>query len=154
MAKRVADHSQIAGHLTITRIRADGSREVLGPFPNKVVSSSGHGRNLLLRRLAGDETYGIALTSAALGTNATAAADGDTNLNTPTETGLGITQSAVTNDELVVDVFCADGDIANATYREFGLFIGSQLFCRVVISDYAKASGEDTLFTYTLNATG
>lgn len=148
---RHKEGASVGGFLTITKFRDGKEVWKSEPMPNKVVSSSGHGRNLIVRKLAGDNTYGIEIDSASLGTSNTAAADAQTDLVTPTVTGVPITNKTALDDDLTVDVFIADGNLANATYQEFGLKIGSQLFCRVVISpSYTKASGEDTLFTYSL----
>ena len=145
----------VSGVLCITKFRGSQQKWLSNPQPNKVVSSSGYGRNLLARVLAGDATYPPEITSASLGTGNLAAADGDTNLQTPVATGLTITNMTVTNDQLQVDVFVPDGSLPNGTYKEFGLFCGGRLFCRIIISpSYTKGSGEDTLFSYQLTLTG
>lgn len=155
MEKSLIDESRVAGFLTITRLRDGQAVEKLGPFPNKVVSSSGHGRNIIARQLAGDTTYGIEIDSAAVGDSATAAADGNTDLGNSLVSSIDITKFTVTNNVLQVDVFVADGNLADDTYQEFGLFCGAQLFARIIIDPaYTKASGEDTLFTYTLTISG
>jgi hypothetical protein len=151
----LADDARIGGTLAIKTFK-DGQvvREV-GPFPNKFVSSSGYGRNLVLRAMAGEVTYPIAINSAAVGTGATAAADADTGLVTSVASGLSITNMTVTNNQLVVDVFVPDASLPNGTYKEFGLFATLRLLARILISpNYTKASGEDTLFTYSLTLTG
>lgn len=125
------------------------------PLPNKVVSSSGHGRNIIARQLGADTTYPIAINSAAVGSGTNAPADADTGLQTSVVSGISITNMTVNNNILTVDVFVADGTLTNGTYREFGLFCSGQLFARILISPaYTKASGEDTLFTYALTITG
>ena len=126
------------------------------PMKNKVVSGSGgYGRNLVLRRLCGDTTYGFAIDSAAIGSGSTAPVDSDTGLETPVLSSITISNTGVANDVATIDVFISDGSLANGTYREFGFFIGAQLFSRILISPvYTKASGEDTTFTYTLTSTG
>lgn len=143
----------VAGYLTITRIR-DGKREVVGRFPNKVVMSSGYGRNLLARQLVGDATYPINIDSAAIGDDNTAAADAQTNLLNPLVTGIPLTNATAVDDVVTIDVFVADANLPDDTYKEFGLFCNGRLFARVVITpDYTKAAGEDTLFTYELTLT-
>jgi hypothetical protein len=149
------DSFHIAGNLTVKTFKAGALLRQVGPFPNKVVTSSGYGRNLILRQMAGDITYPIELDSASLGTNSTAAADADTDLNTPTVTAIPLTNMTVVNNVLTVDVFVADGNLANGTYAEFGLFANLRLISRIIISpSYTKATGEDTLFTYELTLTG
>ena len=119
------------------------------------MSSTGYGRNLILRWMAGEATYPIVINSASLGTGTTAAADGDTNLQTPTVTGIAITDMAVVNNVLTVSVFVPDGDLPNGTYAEFGLLATLRLLIRILISpSYTKATGEDTLFSYSLTFSG
>lgn len=142
---------RVAGVLTIKTYRQGELVRELGPIPNRVVSSDGYGRNLLIRQLGGDTTYPLEIDSAALGDGNTAAADGDTGLGNSLVSGISITDKTITNNQLQVDVFVADGTLANDTYEEFGLFCGGRLFSRIIISPaYTKASGEDTLLTYTL----
>ena len=155
--KRLKVNSDVraAGALTITSFVGGKEVRKTAPMPNKVVSSSGYGRNLITRALSNDATYPLAITSAALGTGNTAAADGDTDLQTPTVTGLSITNATATSNILQIDVFVADASLANGTYKEFGLFCSGRLFARVLISpNYTKTTGEDTLFSYTLTISG
>lgn len=127
----------------------------IGPFHNKVVTSSGYGRNLILRALAGDATYPVEIDTAAVGDNNTAAADGNTALGNSLVSAIPITNASVSNNVLTIDVFASDATLPNDTYEEFGLFSNLRLMSRVIISPaYTKASGEDTLFTYTLTMTG
>lgn len=143
------------GELTITRMKDGEVIEKVGPFKNKVVTSSGYGRNIVLRQLAGDTTYAIEIDSARVGDGTTAAADGDTNLENVLVSGLSISNFGVSNNILTVDVFVAAGTLPDDTYSEFGLFCNGRLFARIIISpSYTKATGEDTLFSYTLTATG
>lgn len=128
----------------------------LGPFKNKVVTSTGYGRNLILRALVGDTTLPAVITTCSVGTGTTAPADSDIGLITPTVTGLPITNYSVSNNVASVDFFIADALLANGTYKEFGLFTATpRLISRLLITpNYTKAAGQDTLFSYTLTATG
>jgi hypothetical protein len=150
------DDNLVKGYLTIKTFRGGELVRQSERLPNKVVSGAGgYGRNLIARQLAGDVTYSIEIDSAALGSNSTAPADSDTGLNTAVLSDIPITNMTVTNNVLAVDVFVADGNLTNGTYREFGLFCNGRLFARIIISpDYTKASGEDTLFTYELTLAG
>lgn len=149
------DNIHLGGVLRIKTLKNGEVIRESGPFKNKVVTSAGYGRNLILRWMAGETTYPIVIDSASLGTNSTAAADGDTNLTTPTVTGIAITNMTVVNNVLTIDVFVPDGDLTNGTYAEFGLFLTGRLLSRIIISpSYTKATGEDTLFTYELTFTG
>lgn len=129
---------------------------VAGPFKNKVVSGAGgYGRNLLMRQIAGDTTYPIVINSMSIGSGSTAPADSDTGLATLVTSGIPLTALVVTNDQLQIDVFMADGSLANGTYRELGFFATARLFSRILLSTaYTKASGEDTLFSYTVTLAG
>lgn len=153
---RHSDRAGIRGFLTISKYRDGELVWQSEPLPNKVVAGSGgYGRNIIARQLAGDTTYAIEIDSAAVGDGVVAPADSDTALGNSLVSGLAITNMTVTNDDLQVDVFVADANLANDTYGEFGLFCNGRLFARILISPtYTKASGEDTLFTYTLSLTG
>lgn len=90
-----------------------------------------------------------------LGDDNTAAADGNTALGNSLVSGISITDFTISNNELEIDVFVSDGSLPDDTYEEFGLFCDGRLFARIIITPaYTKASGEDTLFTYTLTLTG
>jgi hypothetical protein len=149
------DNTTVRGSLTISTFR-DGKLIQKSPaYPNKVVTSSGYGRNLIARALAGDSTYSVVIDSAALGDDDTAAADGNTGLGNSLVSGSPISNMSTSSNILNVDVFVADDNLPDDTYEEFGLFCDGRLFARVVISPaYTKVSGEDTLFSYTLTLTG
>lgn len=119
---------------------------------NRIVASDTHGRNLVMRKLIGDNTYGIEIDSAEIGTGNTAPADGDTALVTPVVTGVTISNAVISDvDEITLSIFMSDGTLANGTYKEFALRIGTKLFSRVLISpNYVKSAGEDSVFTYVI----
>jgi hypothetical protein len=149
------DGARAQGYLTIKTFH-DGKliREV-GPFANKVVSSDGYGRNLILRQMVGDDTYPIVFDAVAIGDDDTAAADGDTDLGNPLVTGIPITNMSLANNVLSMDVFVSDADLPDDTYEEFGIYAAGRLMARIIISPaYTKATGEDTIFTYELTLTG
>jgi hypothetical protein len=126
-----------------------------GPFKNKVVSSNGYGRNLILRALAGDATFPVIIDSARLGDYNVAPGDADLMLGGTLVSDIPITNMTVVNNVLTVDVFVADANLPADTYEEMGFFMSGRMLSRILISPaYTKASGEDTLFTYTLTATG
>lgn len=144
------------GKMVITKFKDGKEIWKSKPIFNKVVSSSGgYGRNLVVRRLAGDETYGIEIDSAQIGDGNTAPADSDTALQNALVTGITISNATVDNNEVVFDIFVSDATLPDDTYEEFGLFIAGRLFSRILISPaYTKVTGEDTLFTYTITFTG
>jgi len=143
------------GFLTITKFRDGVQTWQSEPLQNKVVTSTGYGRNLIARALAGDATYPIEIDSASIGDNNTAAADANTALGNSLVSSIPITNMTVSNNVLTVDVFVADANLPNDTYEEFGLFANARMMTRIIISPaYTKGTGEDTLFTYTLTITG
>ncbi len=149
-----SDGTRVAGHLTITTFRNGEVSRAIGTFPNKVVNSSGYGRNLIARQLVGDTTYGIEIDSVSIGDDDTPAADGQTDLLSPLETGIPITNAVAAGGTVTIDVFMTDASLPDDTYEEFGLFCGGRLFARIVIDPaYTKVTGEDTLFSYQLNLT-
>ncbi len=152
---QLKDKAHIGGTLTIKTFRDGQLVRTLGPFHNKVVSSSGYGRNLLIRQLAGDATYPIEIDSMAIGDGTTAPADGDTALGNSLVSGIDITDMTVDNNLLSIDVFVADGNLPDDDYEELGFFCTGRLFSRILLdTTYTKESGEDTLFNYQLTFSG
>lgn len=150
-----SDEFGLIGSLTITKLRDGVPVWRSAPMKNKVVTSDGYGRNLILRWMMDDSTYPIVIDSAAVGDDDTAAADGDTALGNALVSSIPITNKSVSNNIMTIDVFVADGNLADDTYEEFGLFANGRLMSRLVMDPaYTKVSGEDTLFTYTLTMTG
>jgi len=124
-------------------------------MPNKVVTSDGYGRNLLLRQLAGITTFPIVINTLAVGSGTTAPVDANIALQTPLVSNIPITEMIVVNNVLTVKCFVVDANLANGTYAELGLFCSLRLFARILISPtYTKTTGEDTLFTYTSTFAG
>jgi hypothetical protein len=155
MQRESIDTFDIRGELRIKTFKDGKLIRELGPFKNKVVSSDGYGRNMILRWLSGDTTYPIVLNSMAVGTSSTAAADSDTALGASVASGLTITSMTISNNVLTADVFVASADLADGTYAEVGFFATLRMISRIIISPaYTKGTGEDTLFTYTLTLTG
>ncbi|MER0170345.1 MAG: hypothetical protein DU489_07025 [Nitrosomonas sp.] len=149
------DSANIGGFLTIKTFKDGKLIRQSGPFKNKVVSSNGYGRNLILRQMAGDTTYPIEIDSVSVGDGAVAPVDGDTALGNSLVSGINITNMTVVNNVLTIDVFVADGNLPDDTYSEFGLFANGRLISRIIISpSYTKSTGEDTLFTYEMTMTG
>lgn len=149
------EENRLAGVLTIRKFRDGVLVWESEPIPNKIVMSSGYGRNLIVRQLAGDQTYPLTIDSASLGTSNAARADGQTDLVAPTVTGIPITNKTAVDGTLSVDVFVGDANLSNGTYREFGLFCALRMFATIAMtSDYVKAPGDDTLFTYQLTYNG
>lgn len=146
---------KLAGYLTIKKFRDGELVWQSERIRNKVVTSEGYGRNLILRWLAGDAALPIVIDTASLGDDDTAAANGDTDLGNPLVEDIPITNATATDNVLNVDVFVSDANLPDDTYEEFGLFMSGRLLARIIISPaYTKASGEDTLFSYELTLAG
>ena len=122
---------------------------------NLIVSSTGHGRNLVVRQLAGNQTYGMEISSAEIGTGTLTPVDATTDLVTPVVTGVDIGNAVVTDDdEVTLSIFMSDATLPDGTYKEFLLRIGAQAFSAIVISpNYSKSTGEDSVFTYVITLT-
>lgn len=155
---QIHNKTTIKGYLTIKTFKDGELIRESGPIPNKVVSSDTYGRNLILRQLTGDTTYPIVIDSVAFGDDdgtILPIADSNTALGNSLVTGISITDTTITNDELEIDVFVADASLADDDYKEIGFFCNGRLFSRIIISPtYTKATGEDTLFTYTITLSG
>jgi len=121
---------------------------------NRIMLSLNYGVNLFIRHLGGDDTYPLELNFAAIGTGSTAPVDGNTGLETPVLSNIPrATVDFTAVDILTTEWFMTNDELANGTYNEFGLFCNTQIFCRSIISPaHTKASNEDTLVEYIINA--
>lgn len=157
---KIKDKAGFTGKLVIKTYRDGVLVRETKPMYNKIVSGSGgYGRNLVIRQLANDTTYGIAIASAGIGTGTTAPADSDTGLETVVVQDVAVSNRSISNDQVVIDVFMSNAVLTNGSYTEFGLFISTgasrRLFSRVIISPtYTKATGEDSTFSYTISLAG
>lgn len=122
---------------------------------NQIVRNADHGLALLFQHFAGDDTYPLSLDKAAIGTGTTAPTEADTDLETPVLSDIERSTAEPGTGSIVLTYFIADGDLANGTYREFGVFADEQLFARSLFpgSGYVKASDTDTLVEYTITGT-
>lgn len=150
------DTAGFVGSLVIKTYKDGVLVRETAPMKNKIVAGSGgYGRNLVIRQLAGDTTYGIEIDSAAIGDDNTTPADSDTALGNSLVSGISVSNVSVSNDEVVFDFFASNATLPDDEYKEFGMFIGGRLFSRVLISPtYTKATGEDTIFSYTVTLSG
>lgn len=119
---------------------------------NKIMLDTNYGMQLFFQHLGGLDTYPLELSSAAIGTGTTAPTDTDHALETPVLTGIPRATVDIGLDYVLTEWFITDDELANGTYNEFGLYCGTQLFCRSIISPaHSKASNEDTLIQYTIS---
>jgi hypothetical protein len=147
------DEMKIAGVLTIERFK-NGKKIGEEKYHNLVMNgSTGYGKNVILRKLSNDNTYSPYISTMSLGDSTTAATEADTTLGHSLVAGLAITTWQISGASLVMTIFASDANLANGTYKEAGFFTSdSRIFSHIVFtSNYVKATGEDTLFTYTLN---
>jgi len=105
------------------------------------------GRSVLAARLANDTTYTGILNYGALGSSATAPANGDTQLTA--EVFRKVTASASFTDNIAfIDFFYSKTD-TNGTYEEFGTFIdgtgsanSGRIFTHALTGGWVKSSSE------------
>lgn len=120
---------------------------------NLVVSGSGgYGRNLVIRALGNDPTYGLAITSGKIGTGTTAPTNADTDIQTVALSGITVQLAEVSDNVIVVSFFIPSASLSNGTYTEFTVHVGgsSRLFARSLITpSFAKGSNQDTTIEYT-----
>lgn len=145
----------IKGQVRITKYRA-GTQEILWQSPwmdNIVVNSADHGRNIVVQRLVGTNTYSLNITHGEIGTSAGAVSNSDTGLGTPVlRVVTALASIGVALNVAQLQFFMTDTQLPDGTYYEFGTFIdGSsgtatgQMFNHILFSTpYTKTAGEDT----------
>jgi hypothetical protein len=145
----------------IQRAAVEAATEVCFLGGNIVVSSADYGRNLILQKLTGDDTYTLHITHFEVGDGATPVTAADTAM----ESGKArqpLTSSVIDNDEATLNFFFSDAQLPNDDYTEAGTFVDGtaslgtgKLFNHALFgSTYTKATGEDSTFVvvFTLNA--
>jgi hypothetical protein len=147
--------SQAKGKYRFKKYKA-GTKELLYTTPwtkNLVVSSENRGVNIFIKNMQGLFTYNPQITSASIGKGTTPASDSDTDLETPIlEDILVATFEETDLETLTITFFIPDSELDNDTYTEFGMFCGTQLFARSIITpSYVKGSNEDTQCEYVIN---
>ncbi len=149
----IKEQNGIRGRIRIVTTDAKTGK-VLRASPwssNLVMSGTNTGKDLILDRLNGDDTYSLNITHADIGTGTASPATSDTALQAAVARAAKVTGSVFGN-VLSMQFFFSDAALANGTYHEFGSFVdGSsgtgtgQIFNRALFgSAYTKASGEDT----------
>lgn len=126
--------------------------EVLSVSPwikNLVVNNAGRGVQIIADRLGGILTNDLTITKAKIGTGTNLPADSDTDLQTPTFTKNSVALVSVSGNVVSLSFFLTTSELANGTYTEFGIFAGTQLFARSIISpSYIKGTNQDTTIEY------
>lgn len=130
-----------------------GPLRVSPEIKNLIVLNDSHGLNLFLQHLGGNDLYPLNLDNASIGSGTNAPDDLDTDLQTPVVENIIRATVDINTDNIVTEWFITNDELPNGTYNEFGLFCGTQLFCRSIIDPaHTKASNEDTLIEYTITA--
>lgn len=118
---------------------------------NLIVSSNNHGQNLILQKLAGEDTYTLHISHGDMGTGSTTPALSDTNLTTGVARAV-LAAYSISNNIITLQFFFSDGVLPDGTYYEFGSFVdgsgtlgSGQLFNHAIFGvPYVKTSGVDT----------
>jgi hypothetical protein len=122
---------------------------------NLIMLGTNTGRDLILDKLNGDNTYTSNITYLDIGTSSTAPAVSDTNL----VAGVARTDKAsgvVSGNMVTFGFFFASANLANGTYREVATFVDGtsslgtgQIFSRALFaSNYVKGTNEDTTINW------
>lgn len=105
------------------------------------------GRSVVAQRLANDTTYTGVINYGALGSSATAVANGDTTMTTEVFRKVVASASDTTN-QAFIDFFYSKTD-TNGTYEEFGTFIDGtasvdtgQMFTHALTGGWVKSASE------------
>lgn len=152
---KLKDQGQLIGEYKITiRDSITGEvKRVIGQVKNLTVASTGYGKDIVTRQLGGDTTYAIEIDSAKIGTGTTAPTVADTDLETAVVSGItvALTEFPVVG-QVLLSFFIPDGDLANGTYTEFGIFANGRLFARSLITpSFTKGANENTTIDYTIS---
>lgn len=122
---------------------------------NLIMKGANTGKDLLVDWLISGYTgsnVGLGINWGAIGTGSTTPAITDTQLTTETDRVIPAFAQVVGNNEAQIQFFFTDSILANATYREFGTFVGGtatpnsgSIFNHALFgSPYVKVTGVDT----------
>lgn len=121
---------------------------------NLIVSSNTHGLNLIARALTGNTTHPLEITQLKIGTGTDTPDTSDTDLQTPSVSGIIRSNQSFSNNIAQLEFFISSDDLPDGTYTELGIFATNQLFARSIITpNYTKAPNEDTSIVYQLTFT-
>lgn len=127
---------------------------------NLVMLGTDTGKDLILDRLIGNNTYSLNITHGDIGTGSTAPAASDTALTTAVAR-TSVALSDLSSNTVTFDFFFADGDLTNGTYEEFACFVDGtatvstgKIFNHVLFaSSLVKSTGEDITVSVTFTLT-
>ena len=73
-------------------------------------------------------------------------------MQTPTFTKNSVALQEVSGGSVTISFFLTTAELSNGTYTEFGIFSGTQLFARSIITpSYVKGTNEDTTVEYQID---
>jgi hypothetical protein len=151
--EKIAEANKIKGKITIRAYKA-GTKELLQEIvqDNLIMQAANLGKDLIIQRLLGTNTYSLNINYGAIGTGSTAPAVTDTQLATETNRTTVTYSQDSGFDEAILQFFFPDSVLTNQTYYEFGTFVdgtatanSGQLFNHALFgTPYAKTAGVDT----------
>jgi len=90
-----------------------------------------------------------AITRFKVGTGTTPPTDGDTDIETVALNKASIANVEVSQNVVLFSLFATTAELANGTYTEFSMHIGTTIFSRLLISpSYTKGTNQDSTFEY------
>jgi hypothetical protein len=119
---------------------------------NLIMAGQNNGLGVIAKRMIGDFSNDIEITTAEIGDGDTTPLISDTSLENPIVTGILRANQSTTATVVTLEFFIASDDLPNGDYKEFGLRAGTKLFTRALIDPiYTKSSNEDTSIEYQIN---
>ena len=160
MKKTKKENWKLAGKVRVISTCAETGK-LLKTTPwskNLIVLGTNLGLNLVMQRLATNNTYTLNIKFGEIGTGTTTPLEADTGMETAV-TRVATSYSASSSNVATVQFFFPDSILANGTYTEFGTFVdgtstlaSGQFFNHVLFaSSYVKASGVDTTIEVQFN---
>lgn len=154
---KIKDKIIAKGRFRIKTYRA-GTKELLRQtdwIDNLIMLGANTGLNIFIKRLLGTKVYDPEITKAKIGSGDTAPADGDTDLETTVLDNILVSKRTEESVGVATfEFFMPDADLADGTYKEFGIFCSTQLFARsLIVPNYTKSSGEDSQCEYQIALT-
>jgi hypothetical protein len=170
MRHKIKEKGKIKGRIRLTTYKAENwfgnlliwlglkDRKVLRQWPwksNLVVLNPNSGLNLFIKHILGDTTYPLEINQGKIGTGDTTPADANTDLETTFLDGIDVAvRTEDDDDEITISFFISDSELTEQEYKEFGVFCGSRLFARSLISPvFDKSVGEDVRIDWNLTLT-
>lgn len=142
-----------SGVITIRSYKA-GTKELLKTIVQKnlIMQGTNIGKDLIVQRLLGGNTYSLNINWGAIGTSSAVVAVTDTKLGVEIIRTAVASTTNVGNNQAQIQFFFSDSVLANDTYKEFGMFVdgtsakdSGQIFNHASFTvAYVKVAGSDT----------